>query len=475
MKRTNIARIDQTETSATTMAGGIDKKHVAGCPTNGSDDLDGHEFRTLKRTKRIGSAGTHDEQCAMMSTTSAIVGTSTEKHAEALKETARLLLSQQNYSEARNTLEQVLPLENGYALMGSLTELGSLCFDLGDMDSSMEYHNSALKMYLDQSNTQATCTTCYASLAIVNLRHVAAIYLRFNCCQEALLCYTFVYKIQQDSSCTPLQDVASTLSCCGLMHYLMGHYSEALRFYQSELGLRLQHHNGVMEQEDVATALNSIGIVYFQLGDLDEATHTFSSCLQIRQRLLGDGCSKDGEGIHVCSNSNNKINDPHCCCYDLAMVYFNLAAIAMKQGNADRASRLYRHSMELKKAVFGSNHPEIAVDYQYLGQLFLDVGDSQTAVEYYMEAYKVIQLLGSSGAGSSSSQQTQSAGQKLLVIIGNIHLLDANVECMMASFEEAARLNDSAVADNSFMDEVRVFGYHLYSISRMHPPCAAEA
>jgi tetratricopeptide (TPR) repeat protein len=474
MKRTIFIPIGGADTSAIHMAGGNDKKNVAGCPKSRSDVLEGPDFRPLKKTKRSGSGERRDEQCTTMPTTD--VGTSQKELAKTLKETARRLRNQKNFPEARNTLEQLLPLENGHALMESLTELGSICFEIGDMDSSMEYHNTALKMYLDRSSAEAERSACFASLAIVNLRHIAAMYLQFNRCQEALVCYTFVYKIQQDSQDTPLQDVASTLSCCGLMYYFMGNFPEALRFYQGELCVRLQHHNGCMEKGDVAVALNSIGIVYFQLDYFDEARQSFLSCLQIRQRLLGEGCGIDGKGVHACSNSTSAC-DPHCSCYDLAMVYFNLAAIAMKQGNDDEACRLYRQSMELKKAVIGSKHPELAADYQFLGQLFLDNGDIETAVEYYREAYKVIQLLGSCDGQSfsTSNELVQSAGQKLLVIIGNIQLLDANVEGMMKSFAEAARIVDSAASGNSFMDQVRVFGYHLYSIRCMHPPCAAEA
>lgn len=385
---------------------------------------------------------------------------------QSLKATARILRSQQSYAEARKILEKVVSLEalGSRALMESLTELGSVCFDAGDMDSSMNYHNAALNMYLDQQ-----CEACFAALAIVNLRHVAAIYLRFGKCREALLCYTFIYKIQQTNivDC-PLREVASTVSCIGLMNYLMEEYLEALHFYQEELRLRVQLHKGNMEQEDIAIALNSIGIVYFQLDDVNAARQSFQSCLQIRQRLLGD------DTVALLAHSGRS-ND-HC--YDLAMVYFNLAAIAMKQGDDSAASRLYRRSMELKKAVFG-DHPEIAVDYQYLGQLFLDHGDPQTAVEYYSEAYKVVQVLSTreqhQEGALQGGQAAVSAVQKLLVIIGNIHLLEANVEGLMENFKKAARLIEANAPGADFMENVRVFGCQLYSISRMHPPCAAEA
>ncbi|CAB9526934.1 Kinesin light chain [Seminavis robusta] len=450
---------------------------------NDSPAMIGQDIRPLKRA-RVTTAQ-HNETCTANNAVRCASGTedngvtSTEEDPiGTLKTKAALLRDQQKFGEARDVLEQVLPLVTGQALMETLTDLGSLCADFGDLDSSMNYHNLALNMYLDQSNSQAACAPCYGNLAIVNLRHVAAIYLRFNRCQEALLCYTFIYKIQQETVRAPLQEMASTLSCIGLMHYLMERFPEALRFYQEELRLRLQLHDGDMEHEDVAIALNSIGIVYFQLENLDQARQSFQSCLQIRQRLLGDGCSfnkTDDDDAHASSSPSKMTSDPHCCCYDLAMVYFNLAAIAMKQSDDDQAARLYHRSMELKKAVFGPHHPEIAVDYQYLGQLFLDHGDSQTAIEYYTEAHKVVQILGNSAAGDNGNQQAKSAAQKLLVIIGNIHLLDANVQGMMSSFQQAARLETSEDSGREFMEQVRVFGYHLYSISRMHPPCAAEA
>lgn len=360
-------------------------------------------------------------------------------------------------------LEKVITLEvpGSRALMETLTELGSICFDSGDMDTSMNYHNVALNMYLDQQ-----CETCFATLAIVNLRHVAAIYLRFRMHREALLCYNFIYKIQHTVivDCPPI-DIASTLSCMGLMNYLQEDYEEALRFYQEELRLRVHIHNGGMEQEDVAIVINSIGITWFQLEDINAARRAFQSCLQIRQQLLGDDVAPPLAG----GDRSNHF------CYDLAMNYFNLAAIAMKEGEDREASLLYRHSMELKRAVFG-DHPEIAIDYQYLGQLFLDHGNSKAAVEYYMEAYKVVKLLAArdelQGGRAFDDGPAVSAAQKLLVIIGNIHLLEANIQEMMETFETAARMG---TAGEDFVDNVRVFGCQMYSINRMHPPCAAEA
>jgi len=500
--------------------------------------------------------------------------------------------------------------------MKTLTELAVLCLDMQDLDAALYYHNAALSLYQPaiQSNARTTSTSTSSKrtstenkaaqeedpedkehcgcctdhnhhdhtstatiLAILNLRHVAVIYIRNGMCHEALRCYNMIYTIQQqDASATMMEQATttdetkrtpifsmaercSTLSCMGLMHYLMGNYSAALRFYQEERNLRCSASSqevGVLGdsktteeskvQTELAVSHNSIGICLFQMERMPEAQTAFEACLQIRlariemlynhhqnqtpssstkvdyetieEQFLQKANNKNTQAASSFSNSSlTAIHDRHW--YDMAMVYYNLAAIAMKMEDTANATQLYEKSMHVKQAVFGGTHPEIALDYQHLGQLYLDHGDPSTAITYYTKALQVVQAISAASSAptatsalspsaeitdsptlatcmdnsssscsstspatitptststSTNTTTTWSAEQKLLVIIGNIYLLEANLEGMMAHFEQAARMEQTQ-GDGEYWDRVKPFGYHFYSISRMHPRCAPVA
>lgn len=355
------------------------------------------------------------------------------------------------------------------SLMVSYTNLACLCFEMGDLDAAMINHNAALKVYLKG------CPACHsiAALAVVNLRHVASIYIRCRMSYEALRCYSFIYDIQQEfeaAGVVPKSEVAATLSCMGLMNYMLKKYPAALRFYQEELRLRLEIQNCSTDSEDVAISLNSIGIVHFQMQELEEAEKAFRDCLRIRQSLLGDGFPIANNTAEE-TPSSLEIKQNHC--FDLAMVYYNLGGIGIKRGDTEGASELYQRSMELKKAALG-NSPEIAVDYQHLGQTYLEHGDTVSSIGYYKEALKVLQSLAPVGGSGENVDDAESrdATQKLLVIIGNVFLMEGNVPAMIQYFEQAARM---AGSHSDFTEICHTFGFHYYSISRLHPRCASVA
>ena len=402
----------------------------------------------------------------------------TETYLEQLRWLAQHHRRNLNFVKARVILEKIISLElaavaqeeeeeNGTSnrdslinLMVSHTNLATLCQETGLFDDAIYHHNAALNLYM------AGSPSCHSSaaLAVSNLRYVASIYIRFRMKYEALKCYSFIYDIQQQFEAVgmvPKAEVASTVSCMGLMNYLLRKYEESLRFYQEELHLRLEIQNGRREGEDIANSLNSIGIVHFQLHRLDEAERAFRECLLIRQSLLGDIMLLNSSATETSTTLEIKKQ----LCFDLSMIYYNLGGICIRRGDTEGASALYQRSMELKKGALGDNL-EIAVDFQHLGQTFLERGDVESSIGYYKEALKIVQAL-------DAEDEPTDAEQKLLVIIGNIHLMEGNVPDSMTCFQVAARATHST--NDDFTEVCCTFGFHYYSMSRLHPKCAPMA
>jgi tetratricopeptide (TPR) repeat protein len=56
------------------------------------------------------------------------------------------------------------------------------------------------------------------------------------------------------------------------------------------------------------------------------------------------------------------------------------------KGNLDKAKRLLEESLEMREAIYGSGHIEIAANVENLGNVYFDMSDYHKARKFYERA-----------------------------------------------------------------------------------------
>jgi tetratricopeptide (TPR) repeat protein len=128
---------------------------------------------------------------------------------------------------------------------------------------------------------------------------------------------------------------------------------------------------------EVAAALNSIGLVLFSQGVYGLAERCFGDSLRVRTKILGP--------------------DHH----DVAILWYNIATIYLESGDDDRAINCYKETLRVERTALGEKHHDVVLTLQHLGLVHQQRGEIE--------------------------QEGRMAVAKLLNLIGNIHLQQANI------------------------------------------------
>jgi tetratricopeptide (TPR) repeat protein len=284
---------------------------------------------------------------------------------------------------------------------------------------------------------------------MVSLLHVAQNQKKLGKYTKALQVYRGVYDIQLEVYGPKSLEVAATLCSIGLMLYLKQDLQSSLNYYQEALGVR-QEHFKTNDNFDIAATFNSIGLIAFKMKKLELAKDAFLNCIRIRIKLETTDCHKD-----------------------IVTLYSNLGTVYLANGEDKVAIQMFTESIRLERKTLGENHLGVAVSLQHLAQLHQDRGELELAHGYFAEALAITKQV-----DESTMANKQRTICTLLNLMGNIHLMKAEVPQMMECFTEASRVKMDDNGDDSGGDQFNnlvIAGYTFYGISKMHPPCPPEA
>jgi tetratricopeptide (TPR) repeat protein len=288
---------------------------------------------------------------------------------------------------------------------------------------------------------------------MVTLLHVAQNQKKLGKYTKALQVYRGVYDIQLEVYGPKSLEVAATLCSIGLMLYLKQELQSSLNYYREALIVR-QEHFKTNDNFDISATFNSIGLIAFKMKKLDLAKDAFLNCIRIRIKLETTDCHKD-----------------------IVTLYSNLGTVYLANGEDKEAIQMFAESIRLERKVLGENHLGVAVSLQHLAQLHQDRGELELAHWYFAEALAITKQV-----DESTMANKQRTICTLLNLMGNIHLMKAEVPQMMECFTEASRVkvddNSNGTNGNNGGDHFNnlvIAGYTFYGISKMHPPCAPEA
>lgn len=316
-----------------------------------------------------------------------------------------------------------------------LRDMGCLYGMTNQTQKALEAHMESLeiqrKLYdNDQTNPNM----------MVTLLHIAQNEKKLGNYTKAFNTYRTVYAIQLDVFGPKSLEVAATLCSIGLMLYLKQDLQSSLNYYQEALRVR-QEFFKTNQNFDIAATFNSIGLIAFKMNKLDLAKNAFQHCIRIRVKLEGTDCHRD-----------------------IVTLYSNLGTVFLGNGEDKEAIQMFAESIRLERKTLGEKHLGVAVSLQHLAQLHQDRGELEMAHEYFEEALEITRE--ADGSMMANKHRTICT---LLNLMGNIHLMKAEVPQMLECFTEATR-----VCDHDFNSLV-IAGYTFYGISKMHPPCAPEA
>ncbi|CAF1541544.1 unnamed protein product, partial [Didymodactylos carnosus] len=149
----------------------------------------------------------------------------------------------------------------------------------------------------------------------------------------------------------------------GLVYNDQGQYSQALKYYEQSLEIRLKTLGP--NHSIVAITYNNIGGVYNDQGEYSQALKYYEQSLEIRLKILGP-------------------NHP-----SVAKTYNNIGTVYKDQGEYSQALKYYEQSLEIDLTTLGPNHPSVAITYNNIGTVYKDQGEYSQALKYYKKKHQI--------------------------------------------------------------------------------------
>ncbi|MBO3457864.1 CHAT domain-containing tetratricopeptide repeat protein [Aetokthonos hydrillicola] len=233
----------------------------------------------------------------------------------------------------------------------TLTGIGKVYSNLGDLQKALTYYNQALPLFHALGDKSGEART---------LNNIGSVYSDSGDLQKALTYYNQALPLFR--AVGNKSGEGTTLNNIGLVYSNLGDNQKALTYYNQALPLI----RAAGDKSDEATTLNNIGGVHSDLGDLQKALTYYNQALPLR-RAVGD---KSGEAATL----NN-----------IGSVYSNL-------GDNQKALTHYNQALPLFRAV--GNKSGEAATLNNIGRVYADLGDLQKALTYYNQALALFRTVG---------------------------------------------------------------------------------
>mmetsp|Transcript_26222 Transcript_26222/g.72356 ORF Transcript_26222/g.72356 Transcript_26222/m.72356 type:complete len:741 (-) Transcript_26222:95-2317(-) len=322
-------------------------------------------------------------------------------------------------------------------LASTLNKLGNLYFEMGDLDTALRYYNEGLKVE-QQSLEKGHPHT------IITLMNVAQIHRQRGNFASALSTYVQVHSLQVESCGPNSLEAANAMSNIALMEYQMESFDSSFESFQEALRIQRDSY-GSDDHLEIAATLNLIGLVLFGKKVYELAKGCFRDSLRIRQKLLGVDHREVG------------------------IVWYNIASTYLETGDDDQAIKYYKETLRVERLNLGGKHQDVLLTLQHLGLVHQQRGELDLGLKYFTKALEIERQRSREDATATSSHI---AVGKLLNLIGNIHLQQANIADMMECYSEASRIYRDWAQPN---DTLVIAGYNFYGLAKLHPPNASIA
>ena len=202
-------------------------------------------------------------------------------------------------------------------------------------------------------------------------------------------------------------DTVSSLTSIGCVYFKMNNENEAVKSFQSALGLRKRL--GVYDHVDTATVYCTLGENHLILGSCEKAIEAYLLALELRRKHLGNH-PITGESLHhlavmyhqmrnfssaveefqKASDMRSNLLGDH---KDTALSYHCLGLAQSDMGNLSRALESLKKALQIRKKCFLGDHLDIADSIHEIGCVFYKMGDYQSARKNFHDALELYQKL----------------------------------------------------------------------------------
>ncbi len=272
-----------------------------------------------------------------------------------------------------------------------LSDLGLICYYLGELDKALEYFTKALKL-----NTELERKGGIAQ----NYLNIGNVYSIKGELDKALDYYNKALKINEELG--RKEEIAGCYVNIGNVYRIKDKLDKALDYYNKALKINEE----LGRKGLTATIYRNIGVIYGIKGELDKALNYFLKALKIDEKLrrkkgvagsylnIGNVYSIKGELDKALDYYNKalKINEELGRKEGIADSYLNIGNVYRIKGELDKALEYLNKALELNKEL--GNIEGMGITYRNIGNVYWVKGKLDKALEYLNKALKLFDKLG---------------------------------------------------------------------------------
>ena len=198
-----------------------------------------------------------------------------------------------------------------------------------------------------------------------------------------------------------------------------GYFEQAFEYLNQAININLQVAGPI--NKEAVSCLTELANIHFKFGDYNQACQLQTKCVILTEKIYGRIHSKT------------------------AQAYSNLANITTV-GSYTKAFEYMKRALYIYEIICGDNHPEISSTYSSLGFMYLEIEDSQSAIECFKHAlYRNISMYG------EQSMQVANSYQVIASAYQNTELFRNALDNQMKSHEILEKLfeKDDPIIKNS--------------------------
>ena len=243
-----------------------------------------------------------------------------------------------------------------------LDNIGKVYKDLSIYDSSLYFHNQALRLQQVLGN-HSSVSDCY--------KNIGNVYMQMGKFEEAI--HNYETALEERKYVDAPHSTADLYNNISSAYVGMHKYADALSYLMSAADIQAQEGDKVGE----AYTLNGIGNFYFRLKVYDKAQEYYTKSLELR-KSLGDK-------------------------NDIAATLFNIGTVHRDLDNFKEAIKYYGQALELRSQT--DNREAQALILNAIGGLYKNQKKYKESISFYQNALEMNQAIGSKKAIASTYER----------------------------------------------------------------------
>lgn len=254
-------------------------------------------------------------------------------------------------------------------------------------------------------------------------------------------------------------DVASVLNFIGTLLFHKEDFDKALLFFHEEL--RLEEILAEMNEGiSVSVTCNNIGRILQELSRSHEAIEYYRRALKAEYGDISQCSAVKGSTAAKVSKATSIVKDGSPDANLFSTVWYNLGLIHDKLGSYADAICAFEMSLELRKAMLGRDHPDIACLLYNIGVLQMEQQLLNEASLSFREALRIRRV---AATGQLNDQQVVNTLEKL----ASLHKAKGNISGALEASGEILRIQEASSAYDP-ATRSKEMGIMLRSIAELH-------